>query len=382
MQSGLLHRIAAMQESDLPGLTAQVLWASFGLAVVFGAIAQHTRFCTMGAVADIVSMGDWARMRQWLLAMAVAMLGFNGMVALGWVAAADTVYAGSRVVWLSNLIGGLLFGVGMVLASGCGSKTLVRIGGGSLKSLVVFFVLAIAAYATLRGITAVARVNSVDKVLLALPVGQDLPSLAAYWAGGARQTWALLLGGLLALALLIFVLARPEGRSGETWLAGLGIGSVIVAVWWVSGRLGFVPEHPVTLESTFLATNSRRMESLTFVAPLAYSIDWLILFSDTSKVLTVGIVTSAGVVAGAALVALFTGSFRWEGFRGSEDTANHIVGGALMGVGGVTAMGCTIGQGLSGVSTLALGSFVALGGILAGGWLGMRWQLWRLERQL
>jgi uncharacterized membrane protein YedE/YeeE len=371
-----------MQESDLPGLTAQVLWASFGLAVVFGAIAQHTRFCTMGAVADIVSMGDWARMRQWLLAMAVAMLGFNGMVALGWVAAADTVYAGSRVVWLSNLIGGLLFGVGMVLASGCGSKTLVRIGGGSLKSLVVFFVLAIAAYATLRGITAVARVNSVDKVLLALPVGQDLPSLAAYWAGGARQTWALLLGGLLALALLIFVLARPEGRSGETWLAGLGIGSVIVAVWWVSGRLGFVPEHPVTLESTFLATNSRRMESLTFVAPLAYSIDWLILFSDTSKVLTVGIVTSAGVVAGAALVALFTGSFRWEGFRGSEDTANHIVGGALMGVGGVTAMGCTIGQGLSGVSTLALGSFVALGGILAGGWLGMRWQLWRLERQL
>jgi hypothetical protein len=285
-------------------------------------------------------------------------------------------------VWLSNLIGGLLFGVGMVLASGCGSKTLVRIGGGSLKSLVVFFVLAIAAYATLRGITAVARVNSVDKVLLALPVGQDLPSLAAYWAGGARQTWALLLGGLLALALLIFVLARPEGRSGETWLAGLGIGSVIVAVWWVSGRLGFVPEHPVTLESTFLATNSRRMESLTFVAPLAYSIDWLILFSDTSKVLTVGIVTSAGVVAGAALVALFTGSFRWEGFRGSEDTANHIVGGALMGVGGVTAMGCTIGQGLSGVSTLALGSFVALGGILAGGWLGMRWQLWRLERQL
>jgi hypothetical protein len=121
------------------------------------------------------------------------------------------------------------------------------------------------------------------------------------------------------------------------------------------------------------------MESLTFVAPLAYSIDWLILFSDTSKVLTVGIVTSAGVVAGAALVALFTGSFRWEGFRGSEDTANHIVGGALMGVGGVTAMGCTIGPG---VSTLALGSFVALGGILAGGWLGMRWQLWRLERQL
>lgn len=361
---------------------AQVLWASFGLAVLFGALAQHTRFCTMGAIADIMSMGDWTRMRQWLLAMAVAILGFNAMVALGWVQAGNSVYAGTRVLWLSNLLGGLLFGVGMVLASGCGSKTLVRIGGGSLKSLVVFFVLAIAAYATLRGIAAVARVNSVDKVVFDLPAGQDLPSLLAHSLGGTASSWALWAGGLVALALLVFVLAKPEGRSVEMWLAGLGIGGVVVAVWWVSGQLGFVPEHPVTLESTFLATNSRRMESLTFVAPLAYTVDWLILYSDTSKVLTVGIVTSVGVVLGAAAVALATGSFRWEGFRGSEDTANHIVGGALMGVGGVTAMGCTIGQGLTGISTLAVGSFIALAGIVLGGWLGVRWQTWRLEQQL
>lgn len=371
-----------MQESELPGLMAQVLWASFGLAVLFGALAQHTRFCTMGAIADIMSMGDWTRMRQWLLAMAVAILGFNAMVALGWVQAGNSVYAGTRVLWLSNLLGGLLFGVGMVLASGCGSKTLVRIGGGSLKSLVVFFVLAIAAYATLRGIAAVARVNSVDKVVFDLPAGQDLPSLLAHSLGGTASSWALWAGGLVALALLVFVLAKPEGRSVEMWLAGLGIGGVVVAVWWVSGQLGFVPEHPVTLESTFLATNSRRMESLTFVAPLAYTVDWLILYSDTSKVLTVGIVTSVGVVLGAAAVALATGSFRWEGFRGSEDTANHIVGGALMGVGGVTAMGCTIGQGLTGISTLAVGSFIALAGIVLGGWLGVRWQTWRLEQQL
>lgn len=378
----VLPRIGAMQESELPGLMAQVLWASFGLAVLFGALAQHTRFCTMGAIADIMSMGDWTRMRQWLLAMAVAILGFNAMVALGWVQAGNSVYAGTRVLWLSNLLGGLLFGVGMVLASGCGSKTLVRIGGGSLKSLVVFFVLAIAAYATLRGIAAVARVNSVDKVVFDLPAGQDLPSLLAHSLGGTASSWALWAGGLVALALLVFVLAKPEGRSVEMWLAGLGIGGVVVAVWWVSGQLGFVPEHPVTLESTFLATNSRRMESLTFVAPLAYTVDWLILYSDTSKVLTVGIVTSVGVVLGAAAVALATGSFRWEGFRGSEDTANHIVGGALMGVGGVTAMGCTIGQGLTGISTLAVGSFIALAGIVLGGWLGVRWQTWRLEQQL
>jgi hypothetical protein len=146
--------------------------------------------------------------------------------------------------------------------------------------------------------------------------------------------------------------------------------------------MGFLPEHPVTLEESFLATNSRRMESLSFVAPVAYTMDWLILFSDTSRVLTLGIVSTLGVVLGSAAVALASGSFRWEGFAGTEDTANHVVGAGLMGLGGVTALGCTIGQGLSGVSTLALGSFLALGGILAGGVLGVRYQAWRVERSL
>ncbi len=129
-------------------------------------------------------------------------------------------------------------------------------------------------------------------------------------------------------------------------MAGLGIGAVIVGVWWVSGRLGHLAEHPLTLEEAFLATNSRRMESLSFVAPVAYTMDWLILFSDTSRVLTLGIVSLFGVVLGSGAVALASGSFRWEGFRDTEDTANHLVGAALMGIGGVTAMGCTIGPGL------------------------------------
>ena len=369
-----------MQESDLPGLTAQVLWLAFALAAVFGAIAQRTHFCTMGAVADIVNIGDWTRMRMWLLAIGVAMLGFNLMVGLGWVQAGQSVYAGARLVWLSNIVGGLMFGFGMVLASGCGSKTLVRIGGGSLKSLAVFAVLAIASYATLRGITAVARVATVDTVALALPSGQDLPSLAAHYLGRTPQIWALLCGGGLGALLVGFVLARPEGRTAEVWLAGLGLGLVIVGVWWVSGRLGHVMEHPVTLEEVFLATNTQRMESLTFVAPIAYTVDWLILYSDTSKVLTIGIVTTVGVIGGSAAMALSTGVFRWEGFAGTEDTANHGVGAVLMGVGGVTAMGCTVGQGMSGVSTLALGSFIALAAIWAGAVAGLRWQIWRLER--
>jgi uncharacterized membrane protein YedE/YeeE len=361
-------------------LASQVLWAAFALAVAFGAIAQRTHFCTMGAVSDIVNIGDWSRMRMWALAIGVAMLGFNAMVALGIVDAGKSLYGGPRLTWLSAIVGGLLFGFGMVLASGCGSKTLVRIGGGNLKSLVVFVVLGLSAFATLKGITAVVRVDTVDRVAIQLAGSQDLPSLAVRaWGVGQAQA-ALVLGLLLGGGLIAWVLARVEGRSADVLLGGLGIGAVIVGMWWVSGQLGHVAEDPNTLQEAFVATNSQRMESLSFVAPVAYTLDWLMFFSDKSKVLTIGIVSTVGVVVGSALVALATRSFRWEGFAHAEDTANHLIGAVLMGVGGVTALGCTIGQGLSGVSTLALGSFLALGAIVAGAVLALRYQTWRLER--
>lgn len=369
-----------MQDIDIAALSRTVLWAAFALAVVFGAIAQRTHFCTMGAVSDIMTMGDWSRMRMWVTAMAVAMIGFNGMVALGWMEAADTVYAGPRFIWLSALVGGAMFGFGMVLASGCGSKTLVRIGGGNLKSLVVFFVLGFAAFATMRGITAVLRVNSVDAVALEFAGGQDLPSVLAAATGLAKGTLAAVVGIGLGLALLAWALVRREGRSADNLLGGLGLGAIVAALWWVSGRLGHVAEDPNTLEEVFLATNSRSMESLTFVAPMAYTIDWLIFFSDKSKVLTIAIVTTAGVVVGSALYALASRSFRWEGFRDASDTAHHLVGAVLMGVGGVTAMGCTIGQGLSGLSTLSLTSFVAVAAIIVGAVAGLKYQFWLVER--
>ena len=369
-----------MQAADVQSLAAQVLWASFALAAVFGAIAQRTHFCTMGAVADIVTLGDWTRMRMWVLAIGVAMLGFNAMVAAGWVEAADSIYAQPRLTWLSAVVGGLMFGFGMVLASGCGNKTLVRLGGGNLKSLVVFIVLGLAAFATLKGITAVVRVATVDSVALTLSTPQDLPSVLASRLGLEKGALALLLGGVLGGAAVGWALARPEGRSRDNLLAGLGIGAVIALTWWVSGRLGHIAEHPETLEEAFLATNSQRMESLSFVAPIAYTLDWLLFFSDKSKLLTIGIVTTVGVIVGSAVVALASGSFRWEGFRSAGDTANHLAGGALMGIGGITALGCTIGQGLSGVSTLAIGSFIALASIIGGAMLALRWQSWRLER--
>jgi uncharacterized membrane protein YedE/YeeE len=369
-----------MQEVDLAAVATRVLWAAFALSFVFGAIAQRTHFCTMGAVADIVAYGSWARMRMWLLSIGTAMLGFNLMVALGWLDAADSIYAAPRLTWLSAVVGGLMFGAGMVLASGCGSKALVRAGGGSLKAFVVLLVLGVTAFATLRGITAVLRVNTVDQVALALSAGQDLPSLVAAATGAARGTLALAVGLLIGGGLVAWSIARPEGRSADVLLGGFGIGLVIVGVWWASGRLGYVPEDPNTLEEVFVATNSRRMEALSFVSPVAYALDWLLFFSDKSKLLTIGIVSTAGVLLGSAAWALVSRSFRWEGFSSVEDTASHMAGAALMGVGGVTALGCTIGQGVSGLSTLALGSFVAFGAIVAGAVVTLRWQIRRIDR--
>jgi uncharacterized membrane protein YedE/YeeE len=148
----------------------------------------------------------------------------------------------------------------------------------------------------------------------------------------------------------------------------------------VSAHLGHVAEHPQTLEETFLATNSGRAEALSFVSPIAYTLDWLMFFSDKSKLLTVGIVSVAGVIAGSFVMALVGRDFRWEGFGSTEDVANHLAGGLLMGVGGVTAMGCTIGQGLSGLSTLSATSFVAVAGIVLGALAAFRYQMWRVER--
>jgi len=365
----------------MTALTATVLWATFALAALFGAITQRTHFCTMGALADIVTIGDWQRMRMWTLAMGVAMIGFNAMVALGWLDAGKSIYGGPRVMWLSALVGGAMFGFGMVLASGCGSKTLVRIGGGNLKSLVVFVVLGVSAFATLKGITAVARVATVDAVAVTLSTGQDLPSLLAGATGMSKPLLALLLGGGIGGGLVAWSLARAEGRVPNNLLAGVGVGAIVAAVWWVSGRLGHVAEDPNTLQEAFVATNSQRMESLSFVAPVAYSLDWLMFFSDKSKALSVGIVAVVGVVAGSAAWALASRSFRWEGFRNAGDTGNHLIGAVLMGVGGITALGCTVGQGLSGVSTLSITSFIALAAIVAGSVLALRVQAWRIERE-
>jgi uncharacterized protein len=366
---------------DVQLLTAQVLWAVFSLAFALGVLVRQTHFCTMGAVADIVNLGDWSRMRMWALAAGVAIAGFNALVAFGLVQASNTVYGGPRWLFGSALAGGLLFGFGMVLASGCGSKTLVRAGGGSLKSLVVLLVMGLTAWATLRGLTAVLRVNSVDRLAMELPVSQDLPSLLAHASNGSVAQWAGLCAVVVGGGLLLWALARPEGRHPQVLAGGVGTGLLVLAMWWVTGRFGFVAEHPETLEPTFLATASQRMEAFSFVAPVAQAMEWGVFFSDRNRTVGVGMVAVLGVLAGAAAAALVTRSFRWEGFRDDADMGRHLVGAVLMGVGGVTAMGCTFGQGLSGLSTLGLTSLVVVPAILCGAVLGLRFLAWQLERQ-
>jgi uncharacterized membrane protein YedE/YeeE len=361
-------------EANPAQLVPWVAGGSFLLAFIFGAVGNKTNFCTMGAVSDWVNMGDLNRMRMWLLAIGVAVLGANGLQLAGLVDLSKSIYPGPNFTWLSYLVGGFLFGVGMTLGSGCGSKTLIRIGSGNLKSVVVFVVAAIAAYMTLRGILGAFRVGVLEKAAVTLGSGQDLPSLLGF----SRLVLSLVVGG----GLVAWAYSSKQFRgSFDYTLGGVVTGLVVVGGWYVSGRIGYVAEDPNTLQEAFVATNTGRMESFSFVAPLAWSLDYLMFWTDKSKIITYGIASVAGVIAGSAAYALATSKFRWEGFRDAEDTGMHLLGGALMGFGGIVALGCTIGQGISGFSTLALGSIMTFAAIVAGSAATMKWQYWRMTRE-
>ena len=362
---------------DAAQLAPLVTGLSFALAFVFGFVANRVSFCTMGAVTDVVNFGDWRRMRMWLLAIAVAIAGAAALQSAGMVQLDKSIYTGAQVPWLSHIVGGLMFGFGMTLGSGCGSKTLIRIGAGNLKSLVVLLVLGVSAYMTLKGAFAPVRAFGLDPVRV--DVGAKASDLASIV--GATGTARLAVAFVVAAAIAAFVFASRDFRTTrEMIVGGIVVGAVIVGGWYVSGHLGYLAEDPATLEEKFVATNSGRLESYSFVSPAAYLLELLMLWSDTSRVLTFGIAGVLGMMAGSLAYALASRTFRWEGFGGVEDVANHIVGAAMMGFGGVTALGCTIGQGLTGVSTLAAGSFLTLASIIAGSVLAVRYQSWRLDR--
>jgi hypothetical protein len=368
-----------MKDVDPAQLVPYVTGGAFVLAFIFGAVGNRTNFCTMGAVSDWVNMGDKNRLRMWLLAIAVALIGSSILQVAGLVDLSKSIYPGPNFTWLSYLVGGFLFGVGMTLGSGCGSKTLIRIGGGSLKSLVVYVFLGIAAYMTLRGLFGAFRVGVLERASVTLASGQDLPSLLAAGTGVAKVTWTAILAAVIGGALAVYAYASKEFRASFDYtLGGVATGLVVVGGWYVSGVLGYVAEDPQTLQEAFVATNTGRMESFSFVSPMAYTLEYLMFWTDKSKIVTYGIASALGVIAGSAAYALATRTFRWEGFRDAEDTANHVMGGVLMGFGGITALGCTIGQAITGISTLALGSILTFVAIVAGSALTMKYQYWRM----
>lgn len=362
-------------------LTTVVLLCGAALGVAFGAATQATRFCTMGGIADLVNFGDATRLRMWVAAALVAMLGTQALIVWGDVDLSNSIYTGRRLSWLAQALGGLAFGFGMVLASGCPSRNLARASAGNLKSLVVLIVVGLVAQMSLRGVLAEPRVNGLEPVALGLAGPQDLPSVLARVLGLTEvDGLRLAVSGVMAVPVLWWLARgrafwRPEPLGGA-----LTIGLLVCAAWWVTGSLGHLPEHPETLEAAWLGTASRRPEALSFVAPTAHGLDLLTLWTDRGTVLNFGIAVLLGTVAGGWAVAMRRREFRWEGFGNVRDVAQHLVGAALMGAGGVLALGCSIGQGLSGVSLLSLGSGLTVIAIVAGAVAALRYQAWVIDR--
>jgi hypothetical protein len=334
------------------------------IGLVFGATAQRTNFCTMGGISDRVLMGDGRRLRAWVLATAVAIVGTQILAYSGGVDLDRSIYLTANLGWLGAIVGGLAFGFGMTLTGGCPSRTLVRLGAGNLKSLVVVLVLGIVAYMTLRGLIAPARVSfeaatNVDlsaRGLQSQNIGELAAAIFGVSEGAARAVAA---AGVAAVLLFYCFKDAAFRRSPADLTAGIVIGLTVVAGWVVTGMLAFDDFEPVPLAS------------VTLVAPVADALQFLMTY--TGATINFGIAVVGGIIAGSFLMAAVTGAFRVESFTDRDDLLRHLAGAALMGVGGVLALGCTIGQGVTGMSTLALGSAIAWLSIIAGGYVGVRY---------
>lgn len=336
--------------------------ATMVLGMLFGATVQWRHFCTMGGISDAVLFGSFRRLRIWALAIAVALAGSQLLQALGLVDLAATDYRQPQMFWLGAIVGGVMFGFGMVLAGGCASRNLARLGGGSLKALVALLVMGITAHATTFGV-----LTPVQQALRAIGVvdlsrassgDQGVPALLAAATSASAGWWTALTTVAIVTALLLFCFRDAAfRRAPDDIVIGLTLGALVPAGWLLTSRL--VAAVPVVSPP----------QSLTFVGPVGDTMHYVMAGGDG---LGFGVTLVFGTVAGALAVALQRRQFRLEGFVARGDMVRHLLGGALMGCGGSLAMGCTIGQGLTGVSTLSVGSWLALASIMGGGWWGVK----------
>ena len=373
------------------------LWSTFAIALVLGMVVNKTNFCTMGAVSDWVNMGDTGRLRAWLFAIAVAMLGVVVLEKMGMVniSASFPPYRANQLVWAENLLGGLLFGIGMTLDSGCGNKALIRVGGGNIKSIMVLAIIATIAYFMInpfpgsdKTLFTVLFYDWIRPLAVTLPSNQDIGSIVA---GNNAVMARLIIGGVLAAALIIFAFKSSDFRSFDNILGGLAVGLAVLAAWYITSNVSvtvdgdhmgilkyigqwdfYAPADAVKPAATSVAP-----QSFTFINPMGQTLGYL---ASGMKIagLSFGVMAVGGVILGSLLWSLISRSFRFEWFASGKDFLNHFIGAILMGFGGVLGMGCTIGQGITGVSTLAVGSFITLISIVLGSALTMKIQYYKM----
>lgn len=368
----------------------EILLYGFILAVIMGALVNKTNFCTMGAVSDWVNMGDTGRMRSWVFAIAIAMGGLiilesTGLVNLDAYELKDLrpPYRMANFEWLRYIMGGIMFGIGMTLASGCGNKTLIRVGGGNLKSVVVLIVASYFAYLMAKtnfyGAVFYTWMNplSIDLAKHGMS-GQDVGRVIASFTGAEDAiNIRAITGGIFVLLMMIYVWKSADFRSRfDNILGGLAVGLSVVAAWYLtSGEKG-----QEWLESTsFMDVPPRGVgaQSFTFTSPMADTFD-LALHATNFNFVTFGVMALAGVITGSFLYAVLSRKFRIEWFQSFKDFLAHAIGGVLMGIGGVLALGCTIGQGVTGFSTLAIGSMMAFVSLIFGCALTMKIQYYKM----
>jgi hypothetical protein len=361
----------------------QVLTAVFVIALVMGAVVNKTDFCTMGAVSDWVNMGETGRLRAWLLAMAVAILGVAAMTGMGIASIGNSTFPPYRTpnfAWLRYLLGGLMFGIGMTLASGCGNKTLVRIGGGNIKSIVVLVIASACAYLMLWT-EFYGQVFNSWIAATTIDLGKSgMQSQAVSEFFGAGATPQVATGAALGLILAGFAFASKDFRgSFDNILAGVVIGLAVVIGWYITaGPMGAAWKEWAELAET--VPSRVEVQSFTFISPMGDSVRYLMNPGNFANV-NFGVTALAGVIAGSFLYALLSGNFRFEWFASGGDFLNHAAGAVLMGIGGVLSMGCTVGQAITGVSTLAIGSILTFLAIVAGAAGTMKFQYWRMMQE-
>jgi uncharacterized membrane protein YedE/YeeE len=344
----------------------------FLLALLFGAVAYKTDFCTMGAVSDWVNFGDKRRLRAWFLAMGIAMFGTQILHIQGDIDFSGVPSLMPNFSWLACAVGGFIFGVGMTLGSGCVQRSLVRLGGGNMKSLLVLLVLGLTAYATFRGLLYVIPYDYLWTVPLNLEehgiADQSVVAVAAFLTGIENSnTLRVAITALFGFGFIAY--AFKDGgfrKSFDNILAGAAIGLIIVGCWYLTGVIGNDDFEP------------QPVESMSFVLPVGNTLQYFMTY--TGSTINFGIATVLGLISGAFLYALISRRFRFEGFASVPDMRNHILGGVLMGIGGVVGFGCTVGQGVTGMSTLSLGSALTLVAIIFGSALTMKFHFHREDK--